>query len=149
MGICGDSDYIKPERKNYKAIFNFLAKAGEKLDWPVIRVIGSNRFIAFKLKYNPMKDTIAVVDLEGDIYRGLINNKGNWFSNKALKHDSVSPILDKMMTNPSEVLKSFSLHNDKCCFCSKDLTDDPSVKSGYGETCSKNWGIHKQWLNNK
>jgi len=149
MGICGDDDYIKTERKNYRAIFDFLASAGKVLDWPVIRVVGGNRFLAFKLKYNPIKDTVAVVDLEGDMYRGLINNKGYWFSSKELKHDAVSPILDKMLVNPGEVLKSFSKHTDKCCFCSKDLTDTPSVKSGYGETCSKNWGIHKQWLRNK
>ena len=55
--------------------------------------------------------------------------------------DEVLEFLQGLAENPTEFGKTYGKKSGNCCFCNKQLTQEKSVKAGYGQTCDKNWGL--------
>jgi len=59
--------------------------------------------------------------------------------------DTVTALLKKLSEDPHKTVSELGKLSGNCVFCNKELSDPKSLKVGYGETCSKTWGLHSQW----
>lgn len=73
---------------------------------------------------------------------GRVNKDGTFFAGYAAEDVSIlEDFLEYFAHSPATVAAKYGKKTGRCCFCNKHLTDQRSTHVGYGETCSKNWGL--------
>ena len=73
---------------------------------------------------------------------GKINpDTGEWVFPRNSPEDEVQAVVFELSEDPAGVAAKYGKITGNCCFCAKGLTDDRSLKEGYGPICSKKWGL--------
>lgn len=72
---------------------------------------------------------------------GVIGTTGEWKPGRSEAGAAVLVLLKEFAVNPVEVAVKYGRLTGYCCFCGAALTDERSTEVGYGEKCSKNWGL--------
>ncbi len=150
-----DGSKVKPpkadvnysELGSFEAVFELMHRAKENLKRPAIRlklpsgkaiklyVAGPNSRIPGAI--NVVEDGRAYPN--GDWY-GRIDPDGS-FTGGRVKPEGLVEILKALGEDPETVATAYGLATGRCCFCAKDLTDERSVKVGYGPVCAGNYGL--------
>lgn len=55
--------------------------------------------------------------------------------------DSVVSLVKEFAANPEDTAGKYGRLTGGCCFCSKSLDDERSLKVGYGPVCAKHFGL--------
>lgn len=83
-------------------------------------------------------------------YYGKITPEGAWVPTPAIiargEADIIGAFLIAFAANPSIIASRWGHKTGRCCFCNRGLTDVRSTEAGFGETCSKHWGLHNLWM---
>lgn len=88
--------------------------------------------------------SIYVKERRGTGYFGKITPAGAFIAGSAPASDTIrdiTAILRAFAADPAGVAASYGRESGCCCFCDRKLTDERSVKVGYGATCAKNYGL--------
>ena len=140
-------DYIGYDNHEFDRLIKFFEGASDKLKYPKFRMmLGHSKFVLLvRVAKGKFAGSIKVTDEDRNLY-GYIGLNGRWLPGKGKYGNWICKNLKKLLENPTDSLREYSNTYGDCCFCNKPLTDDKSTRVGYGETCSKSWKIHKQWL---
>jgi len=83
-------------------------------------------------------------------YYGKISTTGAWLPTASVvarrEADIIGAFLIAFANNPGVMAARWGHKTGRCCFCNRGLTDVRSTEAGFGETCSKHWGLHHLWL---
>lgn len=136
-----------PERlPDFSAVYGLFEKVSEGgKRWPAI-VLDSGRarvklYVSGKRSRFP--GVVNVVDPDSRDWFGRIAEDGTWAGRRAANGD-VEELLVEFAMDPVAVAAGCGRHTGRCCFCSRELTDDStgkSVEMGYGPVCAKRWGL--------
>ena len=77
---------------------------------------------------------------EDNVWYGSISTDGVFHPSKNC-FEALTEMLQKFAEEPVAVAREYGQSTGQCCFCGLTLTDDRSVKVGYGPICSSNWGL--------
>jgi len=83
-----------------------------------------------------------------NIWYGRVNQEGKWSQNTKLPEESLAKVgrlLKHLSESPVATAKKYATLTGRCCFCNKELTEKHSTAAGFGETCAKHFGLHKEW----
>jgi len=68
----------------------------------------------------------------------------NWKFNANLSDEQkqvLTGLLKEFAADPMVTVAKYGKLANRCCFCSKELTDNKSVSAGYGPVCAKHYGL--------
>ena len=138
------AETIAPEQPTYKAdeVKIFLPTVLEFLNRPT-----KLKRIKLTFKHNDGEVTIkkgangrAVFWVaKNGVLKGRIEATGEYKVKEA--DASVSATLDGLEENPQAFTAENGKESGQCCFCSLPLTDERSVKVGYGKICAGHYGL--------
>ena len=57
----------------------------------------------------------------------------------------VADFIKAFNSNPAHVVTTYGHKRGRCCFCVQKLTDERSLKAGFGPVCARHWGLSAQW----
>ncbi len=125
------------------ALFEKAAKGGK---WPRI-TINADGFEFYLYMSGPsamIPDVLNVKTPGGhghlDWY-GRITPGGAWDQRHKEVDERMADALCRLAMDPVGTAAMYGKLSGKCCFCKKQLTDEPSVDAGYGPVCAKRWGL--------
>lgn len=141
---------------DFSGVYKLFEIAKTNLKWPRIDLrteeLGTVQ-LALSGAKSKTPNTINVTDgkpFGQNVWYGRVDKEGNWTKGFKVNGQAES-VLFKLLTalaeDPAGTAKKSAILNGKCCFCNTKLTDKRSTAAGYGETCSKKWGLHSQWKN--
>jgi hypothetical protein len=58
-----------------------------------------------------------------------------------LRVDAIAPTLMAIECDPMGACIAYAQATNHCCFCGRELTDEPSVAAGYGPVCAEKYGL--------
>lgn len=134
---------ITPEQPTYKAeeVKIFLPTVLEFLNRPT-----KLKRIKLAFKHNDGEVTIKKANgkpvfwvAKNGVLKGRITETGEYKVKEA--DASVSATLDGLEENPQAFAAENGKESGQCCFCSLPLTDERSVKAGYGPICAGHYGL--------
>lgn len=126
--------------------------ARERLARPAVRLMTPEReVVRLRLAGEGAQHpgTINVDDGHGfgGNWYGRVTKAGEWEkSMKQQRHDPermtrVEQVLRDFVTDPAQAAKAAAHLSGQCAFCARPLTDERSVKAGYGPQCADNYGL--------
>jgi len=131
-----------------------LFKAGgAKLKYPKIRLSITGKRVVLSLAGERSKapGSINIAGeggwTERDWY-GRVSPDGTFTPSRKLTAEfsaELVPVLEQLSTNPIAAVQAYGKLTGNCMFCGLGLSDERSTAAGFGETCAKNWGLHKAW----
>ena len=129
------------EKLDMAQIQALFKKAGSKLQWPKVRFQTSEFEFAISLAGGRSKypGHLHVAQTEADRYFGRITPDGGYVERTA--HAEVKAILQEFAADPAGTAAKHGKLTGHCCFCARKLSDQRSLEVGYGQTCSKNYGL--------
>lgn len=131
----------------YPSIVKLFEAGGSKLKAPAIVMDLYGQPIELKKSKNGIKITNGVgYGKVGSVWFGLIDHNGQFAPSAKLQERDVAVLadfLEEFNADPFGMAGKYGKKWGKCCFCNKALTDEQSVKNGYGPVCAKNWGLKK------
>ena len=80
---------------------------------------------------------------DGNIYFGRIDTKGDLFLAYEGKQRSqeITDLLTRLVADPEKVASEYGKLSGNCFACHKQLTDDRSIRVGYGKVCAKKFKL--------
>ena len=81
------------------------------------------------------------------IYYGVIDEEAVLRPSSALRQTDrdekryVWQLLCRLRDNPSAVLSTLGKETGVCCYCNRELTDEKSVRAGFGPRCAKRFNL--------
>lgn len=97
----------------------------------------------YKLWVKKGNTHVAVYDASDGLYLGQIRNADALFYPR--RPSEVPPSLVKALiafsADPEGAAAAYGHETSSCCFCSRELTDERSVKVGYGPVCADHYGL--------
>ena len=78
------------------------------------------------------------------IWYGRIDASGKFdLSAKIDAHtaSAITALLVNFAANPAKVASAYGKQTGSCCFCARELTDDRSVRVGYGPICADKFSL--------
>jgi hypothetical protein len=78
-----------------------------------------------------------------NLYFGRIDTKGDLFLAREGKQRSqeIIDLLTRLVADPEKVVSEYGNLSGNCFACHKQLTDDRSIRVGYGKVCAKKFGL--------
>ena len=78
-----------------------------------------------------------------NLYFGRIDTKGDLFLAHEGKQRSqeIIDLLTRLVADPEKVVSEYGNLSGNCFACHKQLTDDRSIRVGYGKVCAKKFGL--------
>ena len=78
-----------------------------------------------------------------NLYFGRIDTKGDLFLAYEGKQRSqeIIDLLTRLVADPEKVVSEYGNLSGNCFACHKQLTDDRSIRVGYGKVCAKKFGL--------
>lgn len=117
-----------------------LFGAAKQLTRPIVRFEIEGDKIAISKAPATGKNPNCLYVKNNGIYAGKIDANGNFYPSKECAEVTKSYLL-QLTQNPVQCAKSYGRLTGKCCFCGLTLTDERSVKAGYGAICADHWGL--------
>jgi len=84
--------------------------------------------------------SVAVTDADGDDFWGRIRRDGTFRARDAAP-DWLQYVLEDFEARPEDVAREEGQATGACCFCNTKLTEEGSVRVGYGPVCAQNFGL--------
>lgn len=91
--------------------------------------------------------TINVTDggsFGSNVWYGRVDTDGSFTANRsvdAVSMTAMTTVLAAFARNPAKVGAAYGQKFGVCCFCARTLTDDRSIKVGYGPVCADKWAL--------
>lgn len=82
-----------------------------------------------------------------NVWLGRIHQDGRW-EMPHKQHETlpmVKDLVEALQQDAHGVAAAYGKHTGNCCFCLRGLSDDRSVKVGYGRTCASHFGLLNNW----
>lgn len=136
---------------NFDAVFDMFVEAGKHLKKPgvVFPDAVDSAYGKKSIKVYPgyKGDSLNVV--VKDNYPGKVAWIGatsvfNWKYNVNLTDNQKAQVMDLMKqfaADPMGTVAKYGKLANRCCFCSKELTDEKSVSAGYGQICGGHYNL--------
>ena len=136
---------------NFDAVYSMFEEAGKFLKKPgvVFPAVLDGTYGKKDIKIYPgyKGDSLNVI-LKNN-YPGKVAWIGsdstlNWKYNNKLTDDQkniLTQLLKDFAADPTGTVAKYGKLANRCCFCSKELTDPKSVSVGYGPVCAKHYGF--------
>lgn len=137
------AETVAPEQPTYKAdeVKIFLPTALEFLNRPTklkrIKLTFKHNDGEVTIKKSTSKPVFWVA--KNGVLKGRIEATGKYKVKEA--DASVSATLDGLEENPQAFAAENGKESGQCCFCSLPLTDERSVKAGFGPICAGHYGL--------
>jgi hypothetical protein len=122
-----------------------------KLLFPKIRLIDENSKTEYLLdlygQYHRYAGHVRVAVRHGGII-GRIATDGLFFpeGNALTRYPGLVAVMASFAADPVKAAQSYARLTGRCPFCRNHLTDMRSTKVGFGEICSRRFGLHQVWL---
>jgi len=137
----------------FSGVYAMFTEAKKHLKYPKIKLQVDTQEIELSMAGAASKcpNTVNVTDAQPYGYNkwfGRVDAAGTWTQNQKFSEAELKPVrrlLQTFAVDPAGVAKKYSLLTGRCCFCNLPLTDPRSTAVGYGETCSKHYGLHSSW----
>jgi len=84
--------------------------------------------------------SVAVTDSDGDDFWGRIRRDGTFHGRDAAP-DWIGDVLEEFAADPETMAREEGQATGACCFCNTKLTEEGSVRVGYGPVCAQNFGL--------
>ena len=136
---------------NFDKVYTMFEEAGKYLKKPgvVFPEVIDSEYGAKDIKIYPgyKGDSLNVIVKQN--YPGKVawigsDSSLNWKYNHKLtdeqKH-TITQLLKEFADDPMGTVAKYGKLANRCCFCSKELTDPKSVTNGYGPICAKHYGL--------
>lgn len=123
-----------------------LVYAGSKLKYPKVRLLspaGKDLVVYIageRSKYSGNAVVVSPGSFEDRTYYGRVDQSGQFFKSNSADQDVVE-ILKRFASAPAETAAQYGKLTGNCCFCGRKLSDEKSLKNGYGPVCAVNYGI--------
>lgn len=134
------------KRANEKIIELFGNAVKNGLKAPKLRMRNANVGIQLYFKANSFNKTIYINDLDKSemgnfgyqkVYYGKIE-AGEFVPSRKCPADVVE-MIEAFADDPEGSVIAYGKMTNECCFCGRALTDDKSIKMGYGPVCKRKW----------
>lgn len=132
---------------SFEGVYELMHRAKENLKRPAIRLkLASGLIIKLYVAGPASKYHGEINVVEADraypngAWYGRIDAKGNFIEGRA-KAEGLVDMLKALAEEPETVAATYGQLTGSCCFCAKALTDERSVKVGYGPVCAGNYGL--------
>lgn len=84
--------------------------------------------------------SVAVTDADGEDFWGRIRRDGTFHGRDAAP-DWIGDVLEEFAADPETMAREEGQATGACCFCNTKLTEEGSVRVGYGPVCAQNFGL--------
>jgi len=74
-------------------------------------------------------------------YRGSVIDDTFYGSKYSVPSEEIISLLKDMSSDPIQKAIEYGKNTGMCCFCNSALSDERSLKAGFGKTCAHNWGL--------
>lgn len=75
-----------------------------------------------------------------NVYYGRITPEGAFVETQHTT-EAVRLLLQALAARPEETATAYGKMTGRCCFCAAELTDERSLRVGYGQRCAKSYGL--------
>ena len=137
--------------ENIGNVFAMFVEAGKKLKKPGVLfpdvLPGGHSSLDVKVYPGYKGDSLNVIVPQHYPHKvAWIDASGSlhWkYGNKATteQKQSIVALMKEFAVNPTDTVAKYGKLSNRCCFCSKNLTDPKSVDAGYGKICAGNYGL--------
>ena len=138
---------VATARAAFPRIAELMLRPMAKLAAPKLRITidGIALRISVATARSAHPDTVNVTSpgsFESRTWYGRIDprNGGAFQPGRACPAEVVAA-LAKLEQGPEVVLAHAGRESGSCCYCARDLTDERSVRVGYGPVCAGHWGL--------
>jgi len=129
---------------NCKAVVDALTAAKGKLKWPKIRFSDVDVKLSIAGDRAKVPGSVNVTSSTGGfgeaVWFGRITPEGV-FQPSRQSTQQVEDFLATLAADFHGTVKAHGQNTGNCCFCHQPLTDEVSVKAGFGPVCAKNFGL--------
>ncbi len=135
---------------DFSAVIGLFTKASESLKRPKVRLQladGSPLALSLAGANARLPGTVNVTDgkpFGSAIWYGRIDAAGKFDLSAKIDAGTASAItalLVNFAANPAKVASAYGKQTGSCCFCARELTDDRSVRVGYGPICADKFAL--------
>lgn len=147
LAVEAQNPQTAPQSQSAKLdrISALMQQARASLKRPVVRIRMAD---GTKLKLSVMGELsryagqvcVKTGSFDDGVYFGRIDVTGDFIPSRNLS-SAVLDTLKAINENPVEALATLAKESGVCCYCDRELTDDRSVKAGYGPVCAKHYGL--------
>jgi hypothetical protein len=122
-------------------IFEFLARASEKLKAPKMRFLApTDEEMRLSIAGPRAANPGALVVVIARNFIGTILPTGV-VKGPLTRNEPVLETLKAIEENPIAAIKAYGAKMCRCSLCNLPLTDEGSVEVGYGPVCARNWNL--------
>lgn len=130
---------------NFMSIVDLFNVAAKKLKHPKIYMEIKGVKIEFSIAGPTSKNAGCIYVTDGgpygaNAYYGKIQSNGVLLPAKALTPE-IMVVIEELAKDPVGYAAQYGHLTGHCCFCHLPLKDPRSMEAGYGEVCSKKWGL--------
>lgn len=134
---------------DFQKVFDLMAKAGETLRMPRIRLMLADKSPIVLAMAGPKSQhpgTINVTDGGGmgNKWYGRVDKAGHLTASHKTTPEATSELrglLTKLGEAPAKVAAEYGRLTGRCCFCGRHLEDEQSTAAGFGPVCAKSFGL--------
>jgi hypothetical protein len=138
---------------DFSGVYAMLDGAKQHLQFPSIHlsVLGVEVELYLsgpKAKTPGMLNIVSAGGFAKRNWFGRLTKDGVWLQGNGMTEDfieALSSVLIDLGLDPAETIARHGRMIGRCCFCWSQLTDKRSLAAGFGETCSKHYGLHDHW----
>jgi hypothetical protein len=139
---------LPPEAKptvdvDLSAIVTLMTDAKASIKWPKIRFEDADIRMTLSGDRAKVPGAVNVTSNAGygaSVWYGRIMPDGSFDASFKIT-DTVKDFLTNLAADVRGTVKSHGSNTGNCCFCSRELTDEKSVKAGYGSVCAKTYSL--------
>jgi uncharacterized protein DUF6011 len=137
----------------FAGVIELFKTGNAKLKFPKIRLLCLDRPVILSLAGAQSK-TPGYVNIAGEgqypnrEWFGRVSPDGVWEPSRTTSQEmreALVVLLQTLAADPAGVARQYGKLTGHCCFCGLELTDPRSTHAGFGEICSKHYGLHEQW----
>ena len=125
------------------AVITLLADATAHIKYPKVHFEDANIVLALAGNRARFPGSVNVTSEGGygnNDFFGRIHTDGRFEPSRGVT-DKVKDFLINLSADVVGTVKAHGRDTGNCCFCSRELTDENSVKAGYGPVCAKTYHL--------
>lgn len=135
----------EPTVGDLAGVFELFRRAGQKLQHPKVRLVLGDAAIRLSVAGERARfpgSIQVILDDDDRTWLGRIHTDGRYEeSRRDPAPAGLVDLLRRFAAEPQKVAKEYGRLLGRCCFCDLELKDKRSTLAGYGETCSKHYGL--------
>lgn len=140
----GEWEDAGPAAEGLVEIISYFDVAHEHggLDYPKVRFYSTDpKFrLARQGSGSSYPGAVAVASVRGNDFYGRIRRNGEFYD-RAAAPDGIVELLRRFNRDPEGMAQTEGQETGECCFCGLELTEEGSVRVGYGPVCAANYKL--------